>query len=65
MVFKFWGEKYFACHAGCRDSYKEDKRRGLIYGPYKLNGKFVSPAVFSMAEPRACIYCGKPKGEDH
>lgn len=71
MVFTFRGAKYYACNAGCRDSYKVDMKHGLIYGPYKIwdsegrKGRFVSGAEFSMAEPRCCIYCGKPKGQEH
>jgi hypothetical protein len=58
MIFTLRGEKYFVCHAGCKISFREDIRHGVIYGPYKINGKLVSAATFSMAKPRTCIYCG-------
>jgi hypothetical protein len=39
------------------DSFKVDTGLGLIYGPFKAGGRFISAAVFSMTPPRSCVYC--------
>lgn len=47
------------CTAMCREAYLSDRRHGLIYGSYKLNGKFVDNKTFHAAL-RTCRYCGAP-----
>jgi len=51
-----------AVHPSCRSSYREDRRHGLIYGPYGLqqtdgNYKLVSGWKFAAVDG-TCLYCG-------
>lgn len=33
MKTRLYGEEYVFCDEGCKESYREDIRHGLIYGP--------------------------------
>lgn len=57
------GSSALACSNLCFDSYKSDLENGLIYGPYILNGKHISPEEFS-TKTGHCIYCGKIVGSE-
>lgn len=61
MVRTVFGARYFFCGEMCRDGYKSDRMCGLIYGPYRIDGKSVTGSEFSLSSPRACIYCGAPE----
>lgn len=56
------------CSASCASALREDRRAGLIYGPYgekQQNGtvRYVSQEQFC-AESNTCAYCGStlPRG---
>jgi hypothetical protein len=62
--FQWRGQRHYACGKACMDSYKQDILLGLVYGPFKIEGKFVSAAVFSQQHPRGCVYCGRQERDD-
>ena len=46
-----------ACNDNCADSYREDRRHGLIYGPCQdTDGTPISWAHLTTIE-QSCIYC--------
>jgi hypothetical protein len=53
----------FCCQA-CRIGLKNDRRAGLIYGPYWLKslGRFARDAEEASAIDRFCPYCGAKEG---
>lgn len=56
-IFQFRGIQYRACNVNCMNGFKEDRRHGVMYGPYKLDGNFVNGNEFSV-KTNTCIYCG-------
>ena len=48
------------CHPECISGFREDRRAGLIYGPYMLsNGRFAKDAEEASRKERFCPYCGR------
>jgi len=44
------------CSDGCKDGFRTDRRLGLIYGPFMLDGKLVSWEE-GTAKSGECAYC--------
>lgn len=53
----------FCCQA-CRDGFKEDRKCGLIYGPYYLKslGRWAMSAEEAANIDRFCPYCNAKEG---
>ncbi len=50
----------FLCHPECIDGFREDRRAGLIYGPYKhSNGRFAKNAEEASRKEGFCLYRGR------
>lgn len=52
------GELFLACDEGCAESFREDRRQGLIYGLRRKpnGGWYMDREEWSLAEHR-CAYC--------
>ncbi len=52
------------CSRTCREGFKEDRKNGLIYGPYFLNtlGRFANSAEEFSAITKTCPYCNTKEG---
>lgn len=51
----------FACHSGCRDAFRADRRAGLIYGLFRYeNGKFALNREEASRNCFFCVYCNTP-----
>lgn len=61
MVAVVYGARARFCDAGCRDSFREDRRRGLIYGAVLIDGVLVAPEEASL-RLHYCVYCTTPQG---
>lgn len=46
-------------HPECVKSFREDRKHGLIYGPYQINGKMMMNAEEASITGNFCPYCGK------
>ncbi|MBZ5499348.1 MAG: hypothetical protein LAP85_23365 [Acidobacteriia bacterium] len=47
-------------HPECIGGFREDRRAGLIYGPYKLSdGTFANNAEEASTREDFCPYCGR------
>jgi len=58
MTTTVYGEKHAFCDAGCKESFREDRRQGLIYGPYlDEEGNYITVGEYSVLTGR-CAYCG-------
>ena len=53
-----FGRKARFCGAGCAESFREDRKHGLIYPPYSVDGKIMGVEAASIAA-EFCAYCGK------
>ena len=52
--------KFRAHDKGCAESFKEDRRHGLIYGPYaKEDGSLHMCAEDASMDCDFCVYCGE------
>jgi hypothetical protein len=47
------------CSGYCAANLREDRRQGLIYGPYRVDGKFVGSLRFA-GHADMCTYCNNP-----
>lgn len=49
----------------CAEGFKEDRRHGLIYGPYFLShlNRFAMSAEEASRELRFCLYCNAKEGQ--
>lgn len=57
------GRAWFDTKA-CREGFREDRRAGLIYGPYWLaeHNRFAMSAEEMSALTKTCPYCGAKEG---
>lgn len=44
-------------HPGCQEGFREDRKHGLIYPPYDVDGQIMSVEAASIAAD-FCAYCG-------
>ncbi|MGA2259887.1 MAG: hypothetical protein ABSH28_00460 [Acidobacteriota bacterium] len=52
--------RWVLCHPECIGGFREDRRAGLIYGPYMLNnGRFAKDAEEASWKEQFCPYCGR------
>lgn len=54
----------FCCRA-CREGFREDRRAGLIYGPYYIRSlnRFAMCIEEASAIDRFCPYCNQKEGQ--
>ena len=55
---KVFGRKACFCNKGCQDSFREDRKHGLIYPSYEVEGKLLSVEAASI-QCGFCAYCGE------
>ena len=64
-LFHYGNPRALFCSRACREAFKEDRKAGLIYGPYYLTD-FQRPArdaeEMSMLT-KTCPYCGAQEGD--
>ncbi len=69
-LYHYGNKRAFFDSQMCADGFKEDRRTGLIYGPYyiKAENRFAMNAEEASRILRFCPYCnakeGMPLGED-
>ena len=50
--------EFRACCKACADGFREDRRAGLIYGPFRYtDGSFAMNAEEFSRETDSCVYC--------
>lgn len=63
-LFHYGHSRAVFCCRACREGFKEDRKHGLIYGPYWLKdlGRYAKSAEEMSALTRTCPYCGAKEG---
>lgn len=59
MLATVYGATSTFCDPGCRDSFREDRRHGLIYGSILIEGQIYSWEQGSLLSGQ-CAYCNAP-----
>ena len=57
-IYRVFGRKVRAHNAMCADGFREDRKHGLIYSSYNVEGTIMSVEQASL-ECDFCVYCGK------
>jgi len=57
-IYKVFGRRVRAHNANCADGFREDRKHGLIYPSYSVDGEIMSVEAASI-ECDFCVYCGK------
>lgn len=53
------GRKFLACGRACADGFKEDRKHGVIHGPYvDEHGEYYRNAEEASLKAEFCAYCG-------
>jgi hypothetical protein len=63
VIATVYGQRAYACGAGCLDGYRADVAAGIIYGAHRIKQRPVSVEEFSLHSDRfagrTCVYCGR------
>lgn len=64
-LFHYGHPRALFCSRACREGFREDRRQGLIYGPYYLQdlGRFAMSAEEWSAHTHTCPYCNTKEGQ--
>lgn len=63
MIATVFGRNARFCNDGCREGFRTDRRYGLIYPSYSVNGKVMSVEDASI-DAEFCAYCNAEVGDN-